>query len=186
VRPARSRFSFDEYVRLEERSEIKHEFLDGEVCAMAGGSPEHAALAARLSLALGLGARGGPCEVFTSDLRVRVAETGLATYPDLSVVCGEWERDPQDRHTVTNPSLLVEVLSDSTAAYDRGEKLAQYQRIPSLQEIVLVAHDSPRLELWRRQPDGRFTLTVAHAGQTLSLSVARARLDVDELYRGLL
>lgn len=172
-------------MRLEERSEVKHEFLDGEVYAMAGGTPEHAALAGRLALALGLAARGGGCEVFTSDLRVRVPATGLTTYPDLTLVCGEWRRDPEDPHTVTNPALLVEVLSDSTAAYERGEKLAHYQRIETLREVLLIAHDTPRLELWRREAGGHWALMVAHAGEVLKLGSVAATLNVDELYQGL-
>lgn len=185
MRATRARFRFDEYVRLEATSSIKHEFLGGEVYAMAGGSPEHAALAARVAVALGAAARDGACEVFTSDLRVRVTATGLVTYSDLTVVCGEWQRDPQDPNTVINPSLLVEVLSDSTASYDRGEKLAQYQRIDSLQEILLVAHDARRLELWRREAE-RWTLLVAHTGERLVLEAVAATLDVDDVYRGLL
>ncbi len=185
MQAARARFRFDEYVELEARSEIKHEFLDGEVFAMAGRSPEHAALAGRLALQLGRALAGRPCEVFTSDLRVRVAESGLTTYPDLTVVRGAWERDPQDAQTLTNPVLLIEVLGASTAAYDRGEKLAHYQRIASLQEVLLAAHDSPRLELWRR--DGpRWLLVVAKDGEQLELASVPARLVVDDLYRGLL
>jgi Uma2 family endonuclease len=186
MRAARARFRFDEYVRLEERSEIKHEFLDGEVYAMAGGTPEHAAMAARLAVALGQAARAGSCEVFTSDLRVRIPATGLATYPDLTIVCGSWQRDPEDPHTVTNPSLIVDVLSDSTAAYDRGEKLAHYQRIETLREVLLVAHDTPRLELRRREAGGRWSLIVAHAGGTLSLDAVHVTLEVDTLYQGLI
>jgi len=186
MRPARARFRFDEYLRLEERSEIKHEFLDGEVFAMAGGTPEHAAMAGRLALALGLGVRGTPCELFSSDLRVRVPATGLATYPDLTVVCGPWQRDPEDPNTVTNPVLIVEVLSDSTAAYDRGEKLAHYQRIESLREVLLIAHDSPRFELWRREAGDRWTLLVAHAGEQLQLKSVGVGIPVDDVYRALL
>jgi Uma2 family endonuclease len=152
---------------------------------LAAGSPEHAALAGRLARQLGQAVASLPCEVFTSDLRVRVAETGLTTYPDLTIVCGEWKRDPADAQTLTNPMLLVEVLSASTAAYDRGEKLAHYQRIPSLQEVLLIAHDSPRLELWRRE-GARWGLTVAKDGETLELASIPARIPVDELYRGLL
>jgi Uma2 family endonuclease len=160
--------------------------LDGEVFAMAGGSPEHAALAGRLAGLLSMGARSGMCEVFTSDLRVRVRETGLATYPDLTIVCGPWQRDPEDPHSVTNPALLVEVLSDSTAAYYRGEKLAHYQRIEALREVLLVVQDRARLELWRREADGGWALLVAHAGDKLTLATVPVTLDVDDLYQGLI
>lgn len=184
---ARARFTFLEYVRLEGESPVKHEFWNGEVTAMAGGTPEHAALAGRIAAVLGQALRGGPCDVFTSDLRVRVAATGLATYPDLTVACQPWERDPEDRNTVVNPRLLIEVLSPATAAYDRGEKLSQYQQIPSVEEIVLVAHDARRLELWQRTQDGhgRWELRVATDQDRIALASVPAILDVSELYRGL-
>jgi len=182
---ARARFTFAEYVRLEHDSAVKHEFWQGEVYAMAGGTPEHAALAGRLSGVLSLAVRGGPCDVFTSDLRVRIAATGLTTYPDLTVVWQPWERDPEDHNTVINPRLVVEVLSDSTAAYDRGEKLSQYQLIPSLSEVLLVAHDARRLELWRRGKHDRWELLVATANDRLALASVPATIEVTELYRGL-
>ncbi|HET9954657.1 MAG TPA: Uma2 family endonuclease [Polyangiaceae bacterium] len=186
MHPARARFTFEEYLRVEEQSSIKHEFYEGEVYAMAGGTPEHAALSARLAVALGAQARQGGCEVFTSDLRVRIAATGLVTYPDLTLICGAWQRDPSDSRTVLNPTLLVEVLSASTASDDRGEKLANYQRIETLREVLLVAHDSPRLELWRKDETGRWLLLVANAGDALRLASVDTSLDVDDLYAGLL
>ncbi|MEZ4442245.1 MAG: Uma2 family endonuclease [Polyangiaceae bacterium] len=180
-----ARFTFAEYIRLEANSPIKHEFSEGQVYAMAGGTPEHAALAGRIATTLGTALRDGPCDLFTSDLRVRVAASGLTTYPDLTVVCQPWHRDPEDRNTVTNPRLLVEVLSTSTAAYDRGEKLSHYQRIPSLKEVLLVAHEVRRLELWRRGPDDRWQLVVRESGQQLDVESVGATLDVDSIYRDL-
>jgi Uma2 family endonuclease len=128
-------FTFRDYVEVEERGSLKHEFLEGRVWAMAGGSARHAALTARIISALTVQLRDRRCEVFTSDLRVRIVETGLATYPDASVVCGKLELDPEDPkgHTVTNPVLVVEILSPSTQDYDRGEKREHFQRIASLQ-----------------------------------------------------
>jgi Uma2 family endonuclease len=148
----RQRFTFADYVRLEETSRVKHEYLEGQVWAMAGGTPDHAAVAVNVSTLLSTGVRDQPCCVFNSDLRVRVKQTGLGTYPDVTVVCGRLELDPEDpeQHTVVNPRLVVEVLSPSTEAYDRGEKLSHYKLIPSLEEVVLVAHDEHRLEVWRR------------------------------------
>jgi Uma2 family endonuclease len=181
---ARQPFSFDAYVELEDGSPIKHEFLDGAVWAMAGGSPAHAAIAANLVRLLGAGLEGRRCRVFTSDLRIRVSDTGLATYPDASVICDRVELDPGDRkgHTALNPVLLVEVLSPSTEAYDRGEKLAHYQRIASLREVMLVAHDERRVDLWRRV-DERWTQISAHAGDEVALhSLGDLRLAVDTIY----
>jgi Uma2 family endonuclease len=126
---AHHRFTFDEYVRLEEDSDIKHEFLEGRVWAMSGGTPAHAAIAANVTILLGNALRGKAYQAYSSDLRVRAQATGLGTYPDVTVVCGHLELDPEDpkKHTVTNPQVLVEVLSPSTEDYDRGEKLGTLQ-----------------------------------------------------------
>lgn len=191
LQAARQRFTFAEYVRLEEHGSTKHEFLAGEVWAMAGGSPTHAALAANLIAALTNGLAGRPCRVYTSDLRIR-APSGLATYPDVTVICGRVETDPEDptAHTVTNPAALFEVLSSSTEAYDRGEKLAQYKAIASVHTIGLVAHDAQRVEVWTRaESDGRWELAIHQAGQA-SETAERPRLgmkvEVTAIYRDLL
>lgn len=180
----RQRFTFAEYVELESMSPLKHEFIDGQVWAMAGGSPSHAAIAVNISTALATQLRDRPCRVFSSDLRIRVQATGLATYPDVSVVCGDLELDPADPrgHTVTNPALVVEVLSPSTEDYERGEKLAHYKRIPGLLEVLLVAHEEPRLELWRRDGD-RWTLEVARGEESLSLTSVPSSITVTDVYR---
>ena len=135
---------------LEEESTTRHEFLSGEIVAMAGGTPEHAAMAAEIIGQLREQLRGRPYRVFTSDLGVRVLQTGLATYPDASVVCGTTVRDPDKKTNVTNPRVLVEVTSDGTEDYDRGEKLAHYQQIPTLEAVVIVSHREPRIEVWSR------------------------------------
>jgi Uma2 family endonuclease len=182
----RQRHSFAEYLDLEAISRVKHEYLDGQAWAMAGGSPRHSAIAANLTATLIVALRDRSCQVYTSDLRVRVKATGLATYPDLSVVCGTLETDPEDRggNTAINPTLVVEVLSPSTEDYDRGEKLAHYKQIPSLREILLVAHEEHRLELWRRTDTG-WTLEVACAGaeERLRLSSLDCMLELAEVYR---
>ncbi len=122
--PAPKKMTYAEYLALEGASAEKHEFLDDEVFAMAGGTVEHAALAASFTAALVKALGDRPCRVFSSDLRVRVGATGLTTYPDLSVACGKAETDAEDPHALVNPVLIVEILSDSTEAYDRGEKAA--------------------------------------------------------------
>ena len=133
---AHHQFTFLDYLRVDEDSGVKHEFLDGQVWAMSGGSPEHAAVAANVIALLGNALRGKPRRVYSSDLRVRVKATGLATYPDLTIVRGRLEVDPEDPkgHTAVNPKVLVEILSPSTEAYDRGDKLTHYQTIESLVE----------------------------------------------------
>lgn len=177
-----TRMEYGEYLALEERSGIKHEYLRGEVLAMAGGTPEHAALASAMTVALGTALRGRPCRLFSSDLRIRVAETDLTTYADVAVVCGRLEVAPDDRNAATNPVVIVEVLSDSTEAYDRGAKFAHYRHLPSLREYVLVAQDARRVEVYRRNESGRFELYEFAGGQTFELASIGVSVGVDELY----
>lgn len=176
------RYTYREYLALERGANVRHEFFDGEIYAMAGGTREHAAICANLMIALGAQLRGRGCQVHSSDLRVRVLESGLATYPDVTVICSRAEADPEDRNTITNPILLVEVLSPSTAAYDRGEKLAHYRRIPSLREVVLVAHDERLIEIWRRGEGEDWVRREARSG-SIALTAIDAALVVDEVYR---
>jgi len=171
-----------EYIALERFSNVKHEFLGGEIYAMAGGSPRHSALAGNMITLLSLGLRGKPCVVHTSDLRVRIAEADLDTYPDVSVVCREMKLDPADEHAVLNPVLVVEVTSPSTEAYDRGKKIKCYQSLPSLREIVIVSHREPHIEMLRRENDGAWSRHEARAGEALGLAVG-CELPVDEIYR---
>lgn len=179
------RFTFEDYVLIDVDSHIKHEFLDGQVWAMSGGTPEHAALCAAVVTLLGTGLREQPCRVYTADLRVRVKATGLGTYPDVSVVCHELELDPDDpkKHTVVNPRVIVEVLSPSTEAYDRGEKLAHYKQIPTLDELVFVAHDRREIEVVRRETDGSWSRHVAQDGERARLTSIACDLPVSAVYR---
>jgi Uma2 family endonuclease len=178
-------FTFEEYLAYERDSETKHEFDAGEILAMAGGTARHSALAANVVAALGA-TRPSGCTVFQSDLRVRVLATGRATYPDASMVCGPIEYDPSDpeRTTVTNPILLVEVLSVTTERGDRGNKWLHYQRIPSLQEYLLVSQE-PRIEIYRRLASGTWEyldvqegLVTPASGSTLDLSAVYADLPL--------
>ena len=175
--------SFEDYLKEEAASPTRHEWLRGDVYAMAGGSPEHAAVAANVVALLSALLRARPCRVYTSDARLRVVETGLATYPDVSVVCGRLETDVEDPLAITNPLLLVEVLSPTTEAYDRGAKFAHYRRIPSLREVVFVAHRERRLEVYRRDAVGRWVLYEAGAGEAVELESLGGELVVDEVYR---
>jgi Uma2 family endonuclease len=181
--PVRQRYSFREYLELEESSPVKHEFMDGHVWAMAGGTPDHAAIAVNLASILRSQLRGRPCRVFSSDLRVRVLATGLGTYPDVTVVCDALETDPDDpkANTVTNPRVVIEVLSPSTEDYDRGEKLANYKRVPSLREIVLVAHDTRRIEVWRRSGD-TWTLEVTNEAGAARIVTLDCTLELSDVY----
>jgi Uma2 family endonuclease len=175
--------TYAEYLVAEEASVDRHWFLSGEVFAMAGGTPEHAALAAAVIGQLAAGLHARPCRIFTSDARVRVPATGLATYPDVTVVCSKREADPDDPNAITNPVLLVEVLSDSTEAHDRGEKAAHYRHLASLREYVLVSHRERRVEVFRRNEAGRWELYEAGAGGVAELTSVGCTLDVDAIYR---
>jgi Uma2 family endonuclease len=175
---ARHHYTYEEYLAYERDSDRKHEFEAGEIFAMAGGSPRHSALASRISAALE-NTRPPGCTAFQSDMRIRVLATGRATYPDVSMVCGPIDLDAADGSgtTITNPALLIEVLSPSTEEVDRGSKSRDYQLIPSLQEYVLVSQDA-RVEIFRHLAaesweylDVREGVVKLVSGPTLDLSV---------------
>ena len=149
-----------EYLARERSSETKHELVNGEIVAMAGASPLHNLLSMNMGRALGNMLAGKPCIVLSSDQRVHIPETGLFAYPDVTVVCGRPEFHPEDDHTLVNPKVIVEVLSDSTEAYDRGAKFSHYQSLPSFEEYVLVSTRDQRVEHYRRQGAGSWLLTV--------------------------
>ena len=175
--------SYAEYCAFERESAIKHEYLRGEVFAMAGGTLEHARLATWVSHVLLLALDGRACEVMSADARVHIEATELDTYPDVSVVCGERRTAAEDDHALLNPILLVEVLSDSTEAYDRGQKASHYRQIPSLQAYLLVSQYERRLELQVRQADGVWSLIEARPGEQLTIAPLGITLSVDEVYR---
>jgi Uma2 family endonuclease len=181
---ARHRYTYAEYLAYERDSGLKHEFDDGEILAMAGGSRRHNALASRVSAALEVGRKPG-CVAFQSDQKVRVLATGRSTYPDASMVCGPIEGDPADPTgaTISNPTLLVEVLSPSTEEADRGGKWQHYQMIPSLREYVLVSQFGPRVETYRRLPSGAWEYRDTREGIVQLLS--GAALDLAALYADL-
>jgi Uma2 family endonuclease len=177
----RLHYTYAEYLALEDESPIRHEYLDGEIYAMAGGSPDHAALAAAVIGLLGPRLPPG-CRTFTSDLRVRVADTGLSTYPDAAVICGRTQRAADDPLAVVNPVILVEVTSPSTEEYDRGEKLRHYKQLASLREVLVVSHREARLTIHRRDERGAWSTIEAAAGQELTIESLGARLAVDDVY----
>jgi Uma2 family endonuclease len=180
---AHHRYTWAEYVALERASTHRNEFYNGEIYAMAGGTPQHARLAARAIGQLHQQLSGKKCEPYTSDLRVRVVATGLATYPDVTVVCGPIEADPQDPNTAINPTVLIEVLSSSTEDYDRGQKFEHFRQIPSLRECVLVSHREQLLEVFRRS-DESWARSEARPGAMLELRSIACRLSVAALYEG--
>jgi Uma2 family endonuclease len=175
--------SYAEYIEREEKSPTKHEWLNGVIYDMSGGTPDHAGLATTVGRLLGNQLAGKRYRVFGSDLKIRVLATNLGTYPDVSVVCGRLELDPDSNVAVTNPTVLVEVLSDSTEAYDRGEKFAHYRRIPSLREYVIVGQTTRLIEVYRKNEAGLWVLVAeAGAGEQAALESIGCVLTVDEVY----
>lgn len=174
---------YGDYLSALELSAVKLEYCDGEIYAMAGGTPAHADLAASITRLLGNALRGD-CRVSSSDLKVRIEATDLSTFPDVSVVCGERTLSAIDRNAVTNPTLLVEVTSDSTEDYDRGEKLRHYQQIPSLQVVLFVSHRRQAVTVLTRTG---VTWETREVGPKEQVTVERPRLafSVEELYDGI-
>ncbi|MDQ3034373.1 MAG: Uma2 family endonuclease [Myxococcota bacterium] len=173
--------TYPEYVALERGSETKHEYVNGEVYAMPGGTPEHARLQDRMIQQLGAALAGRRCELFSSDLRVRIEATGRSTYPDVTVVCERMERARDDDDAVTNPTVVVEVLSESSEADDREDKWAHYQRLASLRHYVLVSQKEARVAVYTRESTGWHYEDVRD-GATVVLSAVDAALQVDALY----
>ena len=180
----RPKFTYAEYLAAERSADVKHEYLRGEIFAMAGGTPEHSRLAMSIGRELGVLLRDRPCAVFSSDLRIRIEATNRATYPDVSVVCGKRETAKDDPDALTNPIVIVEVLSDSTEGDDRGEKFAHYRRVPSLREYVLVSQRARRIEVYRREGVGaEWILSEATSGEQAKLPSLGIAVSVDEVYR---
>lgn len=171
-----------EYLAFERRSEERHEYADGTVFTRPSGTVEHAAITAAIIAELGSALFGKGCRVLTSDMRIHIPTTGRYVYPDGSIVCGRPEFLDDQRDTLLNPRLVLEVLSDSTEAYDRGDKFAQYRTIPSFQEYVLASQKEPRLEVFTRQPDGSWLLRIYGPGERAVLSSAGCSLEVDRVY----
>ncbi len=174
----------EEYLAFDRSADGKSEYLDGEMFAMSGGSRAHSLIASNLIGEIHQQLRGRPCEVHGSDLRVLVESTGLYTYPDLSIVCGEPDfgsGDPKD--TLRNPTLLIEVLSPSTENYDRSKKFEHYRSIPSLREYVLVAQDRAFVERLLRRDDGVWEFTEFRGlHSTITLPSIDVTLAFAEMY----
>jgi Uma2 family endonuclease len=179
----RLHYSYDEYLRALELSGVKLEYCDGEIYAMAGGTPTHAALAASMMRLLG-NALLGRCRTYSSDLKVRIEATDLSTFPDVTVVCGERRVAAIDPHAVTNPTILVEVTSNSTEDYDRGEKLGHYKQIPGLIAVLVVSHRRSQVTTIEREGSG-WTQREHRAGDEVVLESPPLSVAVDDLYAGI-
>lgn len=173
----------EEYLTVERASQMRHEYFDGEVFAMGGASRRHNLIVTNLVRELSLQLKGEPCETFASDMRVKVEETGLYTYPDVVVVCGEAHFDDERSDTLLNPTLIVEVLSESTEAYDRGRKFEHYRSLASCTDYLLVAQDHVRVEHFSRQPEQGWLLTEAGGlDDVVGLPSIGCELSLSEIY----
>ena len=173
-----------EYLARERTAGCKSEFFEGEVFAMSGGSLAHSLIATNLAAEFRRALRDRSCTPFNSDLRLKVEATGLFTYPDLSVICGPAKFVDDEHDTVTNPTVLAEVLSDSTESYDRGAKFRNYVQIPTLREYLLVSQREPRIELFARQEEGGPWVWREAVGldATLELPCLQVRIALAEVF----
>lgn len=173
----------EEYLALERQAERKSEYFAGEIFAMTGASRRHNLVAGNVFAALHVQLRRRPCEIYPSDMRVKVSPTGLYTYPDITAVCGEPLFDDEQRDTLLNPTVLVEVLSKSTASYDRGEKFEHYRKLSSLAEYLVIAQNKYHVEHYVRQPDNQWLLSETDEIQkTVHLSSIECELALTDIY----
>lgn len=174
-----------DYLDLEQSTGVKHEWREGSIVAMAGGTLAHADLGGRLYAQLSVGLKGKPCRPWNSDAKVRIPAEGVSTYPDLSIVCGPVIRDSVDANAITNPTVIVEVLSEGTERYDRGEKFSYYQSLPSLREYILVSAERVEIDHYVRQDDGSWSFRRLHAADALVLPSVEVRIPLAEIYDGI-
>lgn len=177
-------YSFDAYLTAERAElDIRHEYVAGEVFAMTGATESHNIIVGNINRELGSQLKGRLCRVYANDMRVRIEGADAGKYPDVAAICGERLFYDQRRDVLLNPSLIVEVLSESTEAYDRGEKFAVYRRLPSLREYLLISQRRMRAELFMRQGDGDWLLTeYSDPMESVPLASIDCRLSLAEVY----
>jgi Uma2 family endonuclease len=180
----RFRVQFDDWLTAERAAtQGRSEYVDGEVFAMAGGSETHNLICGNVLRELGNRFKGRPCYVYTSDMKVRVESANLGAYPDVMAVCGERLFWDQCKDVITNPALIVEVLSDSTEAYDRGDKFTHYRTIPSLRAYLLLSQHRVSAEIYLRQPNGDWLLrTYSDRRDSIPLAVIEVEIPLAEIY----
>jgi Uma2 family endonuclease len=180
-------FTPEEYLALERPSEIRHEYLDGTVYAMAGETPEHSIICFNLASTIGPKMHNKNCQGYSPNMKVRTEQSGLFAYPDLMIVCGKAEYHDNHRDVLTNPTVIFEVLSRSTAAYDRGEKSLRYRtHLSSLKDFILVAQDKPHIEHYSRQQDGTWAYSEIYGlDSSIVLNSIECQLSLAELYAGI-
>jgi Uma2 family endonuclease len=179
----KSRLTPEEYLIIEREAECKSEYFAGEIFAMAGASERHVSIVANTMYLLIGQLKGRPCKAYSNDMRLNVSPTGLYTYPDIIVVCGDLLFVDEQRDTLLNPTVLIEVLSESTEAYDRGKKFAHYRTLPSLSDYLLIAQDQPRIEHFVRQPDNRWLFSASdHLQDVVEIASIECELPLTDVY----
>lgn len=177
-----TRYTAEEYLSLERSTSIKNEFHDGQIYAMTGASREHNLISGNIYRELSQQLKSRPCEAYINDMRVKATEARSYHYPDIAVVCGKPEFEDAQVDTLLNPMLLIEVLSPSTEAYDRGGKFAHYRKIPSLREYLLVMQDQPGIERYLRQGEVWILSETLGLEASLALESIDCRLSLREVY----
>ncbi len=173
----------EEYLALERQAETKSEYFAGEIFVMAGASRQHNLIVANLLRVLGNQLLEGPCNVYPSDMRVKMSALNKYTYPDVTIACDKETFEDEQNDTLLNPVVIIEVLSDSTEAYDRGKKFQHYQALESFSEYILVTQDSCRIEQYVRQDDHTWTYTTFHTQEDIvQLEAIRCTLAVRDVY----
>ncbi|HEY1379828.1 MAG TPA: Uma2 family endonuclease [Gemmataceae bacterium] len=181
----KTRLTPEQYLAIERKAEFRSEFYNGEMFAMAGASEPHNRVKDNLVVEIGSRLKGSGCHSYSSDMRVKVSATGLYTYPDIVIVCGKPELEDAHLDTLLNPQVIIEVLSDSTAGYDRGRKYRHYKQIASFREYVLVAQDEPVIERRVRQPDGSWAETdVEGLDREFAFATVPVRVAMADVYAG--
>ena len=176
-------YGFEEYLATEREQENRNEFIAGQVYAMTGAKENHNLIVTNLIITIGTQFKRRPCRVFASDMKVRIDLADACTYPDVTALCGERHFHDQRRDVITNPTLIVEVLSESTEAYDRGDKFALYRRLPSLREYLLLSQERMAAELYTRQGHDRWLLsTFDRAEQEIALESVDCTVPMAEIY----
>ncbi len=172
-----------EYLEIERAATTKSEYLDGKVFAMSGASREHNLITVNITRELSLRLQESPCETYGSDMRVKVSATGLYTYPDAVVVCDEPRFEDDELDTLLNPTVIFEVLSSSTEAYDRGDKFSYYRKLESLRDYVLIAQDKRHIDHYVREPGGKWALREAsNPDDVLDIGSINCVLRLSDVY----
>jgi len=180
----KTRFTPEEYLAMDRQSEYKNEYFDGEIFAMTGASRKHNLISVNVASSLNSQLTDRDCEVYASDMRVKVNPTGLYTYPDVVVVCGVPGFEDKETDTLLNPTVIIEVLSKTTEGYDRGDKFEHYRSIESLSEVVLIAQDKHHIEHYRRQEGGQWVLTETNNLQDrIKLTSINCELALHDIYK---